>query len=360
MPHVNGEAMARLDTRSADRDNLVDLLRDVIAETDALPHDRTVGRRLSPAGLAIDARFDDSDFANAYCDRFHTPISMIDAAANARINVFTGKRLELQMEWNDPSFPPAEFHRRLAAAGLRVAYPFKAGLWRVFDLHSKVGLQWCAAPDMLPPWDASTPLRQHLHWILQTSKMRLAHAATVGLNNRGVVLFGRGGAGKSGTVLAGLAAGLSTVGDDYVALGNDPAPCAKALFRMIKQDRQGLSRISGLAERTADLTLNWRGKVEFHPASYFAGAIADAMSVKAAIIPRIAQAERPALHPVRPQAVMLSLMTSNLHQFAGEEDDGMQFFAGFLKDMPCFQLDLSPNAARNGELLREFIEQLPL
>lgn len=346
-------------TRSADRDNLVDLLREVIAEAGALPQDRTIAKRVSPAGLAIDARFDDSSVADVYCSRLHSSGSVRHAGASAHIDVFTGRLFELQLEWDDAAFQPAEFHRRLDAAGLRAAYPFQTGLWRVLDLHSGVGLQWCATMDTMPPWDASAPLRQHLHWMLQASRMRLAHAATLSLDSRGVVLFGRGGAGKSGTVLAGLAAGLSTVGDDYVALGNDPEPCAKALFGMMKQDRRGLARISGLAERTADLPLNWRGKVEFHPASYFPGATADDMSVKAAIVPRIAQAERPALRPMRPQSVMLSLMTSNLHQFAGEAEDGMQFFGRFLKDMPCFQLDLSPDAARNGDLLREFIGQLP-
>jgi hypothetical protein len=189
--------------------------------------------------------------------------------------------------------------------------------------------------------------------------MRLAHAATLGLHDRGVVLFGRGGAGKSGTCLAGLAAGLSTVGDDYIALANDPVPLAKPLFSTLKQDRAGLSRIPELPERTKDLALNWRGKVEFTPAAFFGAAMIDCIPIKAAIVPHIAHAARPKLIPVRPQAAMLSLMTSNLHQFAGEEDNGMRFFAEFLKDLPCFQLDLSPDAGRNGALLREFVERLP-
>jgi hypothetical protein len=127
----------------------------------------------------------------------------------------------------------------------------------------------------------------------------------------------------------------------------------------MKQDREGLSRIPELPERTRDLDLNWRGKVEFSPAAFFGAAMVECIPIKAAILPRIAQAERPTLVPVRPQAAMLTLMTSNLYQFAGEEDHGMRFFATFLKDMPCFQLDLSPDAVRNGALLREFVERLP-
>ena len=47
---------------------------------------------------------------------------------------------------------------------------------------------------------------------------RIAHAASLGRDGRGILLLGHGGAGKSGTALAGVAAGLQTVGDDYVAL----------------------------------------------------------------------------------------------------------------------------------------------
>ena len=344
--------------RSVDRENLVDWLGEALAEARALPRDRMVETRVSPAGLAVDLTFDDMDLATAYCDRFQNIRPAADAAAERRIYVLTGKGLGLP-EWSDPSLPADEFHALLNAAGLRAAYPFQDGLWRLLDMRSGVGLQWCSTLEKLPPWDGSAPLRQHLHWLLQESGMRLAHAATLGLEDRGVVLFGRGGAGKSGTTLAGLAAGLSTVGDDYIALANDPAPLAKPLFRTMKQDREGLSRIPGLPERTNDLSLNWRGKVEFDPAAFFDGAIIEAMPLKAAILPRIAHAEKPTLVPARPQSVMLSLMTSNLHQFAGEEDDGMRFFAKFLKDLPCFQLDLSPDAVRNGNLLREFVERLP-
>ncbi|TGP21952.1 MULTISPECIES: hypothetical protein [unclassified Mesorhizobium] len=345
--------------RSVGRDNLVDWCREIIAAAEALPREAAALEQVSPAAMPMELRFDDGGLSAGYRSRFHS--SAPAGRAATRVHVLTGSSngFETLAEWDDPSFQPKEFHARLKAAGLRAAYPFQKRLWRLFDERSRVGLQWCAAPSELPPWDGSAPLRQHLHWMLEDTGMRLAHAATLGLDKRGVILFGRGGAGKSGTTLAGLAAGLSTVGDDYIALGLSPRPLARPLYRMVKQDRAGLSRIQGLAGHAANLDVNWRGKAEFDPSAYFNGAFAAEMSIEAVILPRIAHAEKPSLVDVRPQAAMLALMTSNLHQFAGEEDDGMRFFSRFLAGMPCFQLDLSADARRNGDLLCHFVERLP-
>lgn len=345
--------------RGVDRENLVEWVRATVSGAASLSRPTAVERHVSPGGIAVSVRFDDADLARSYCDRFLDVPSGAAAEPDLGVDVLSGKDMPPLASWTDASFEPPAFHATLLAAGLRATYPFQDGIWRLCDLRTRRGLQWCSSRDRLPPWDGSAPLRHHLHWLLDDRSMRFAHAATLGLNDRGIVLFGRGGAGKSGTTLAGLAAGLSTVGDDYVALASDPIPLAKPLYRTVKQDRDGLSRIPRVAAVTAGHAENWRGKVEFDPGTVFEHAFVDVLPIRAAVVPRIAHAEKPALVPTRAQAVMLSLMTSNLHQFAGEPDDGMAFFARFLKDLPCYRLDLSPDAARNGDLLRAFIEGLP-
>lgn len=342
-----------------DRYNLVSWMRQVIRELQTMPRTLFTTQRISPAGLNIETHFDDSDFAAAYTGRFRN-VDVQGTPAD-RLYVLTGQAAVFQAvpAWQDAEFAPAAFHAMTRAAGLRAAYPFQARVWRFFDTRSRVGVQWAASPDDLPPWDGSAPLRQHLHWLLDESGVRLAHAATLGWRDRGVVLFGKGGAGKSGTTLAGLAAGLSTVGDDYVALVDGPAPAAHPLYRGLKQDRAGLARTPELDSRTAHIGDNWRGKVEFDPDQFFRGATVETMALRAAILPRITHASRPAIVAARPQAMMLALMSSNLHQFAGETDNGMSFFARLLARLPCFHMELSSDAAANGLLLRDFIEGLP-
>jgi hypothetical protein len=343
-----------------DRSNLVDWMRQIIVELGHLPSEGLSTRRITPAGLGIEVHFDDPAFAESYASRF-LDVETGQAPAG-KVYVLMGRApgFESLPEWQDADFSPADFHALVRAAGFRTAYPLKSGRWSFFDVNARVGVQWTASTDLLPPWDGSAPLRQHVHWILGEHGLRFAHAATLGWRDRGIVLFGKGGAGKSGTTLAGLAAGLSTVGDDYVALQGASSPVARHLYRVIKQDRKGLARILDLHARTVDMPGNWCGKVEFDPDLFFPGATVDSIALRAAILPRIAQVDRPVIVPARRQEVMLALMSSNLHQFAGEADDGMSFFARLLGGLPCFRMDLSNDAAANGLLLRDFIEGLPV
>ena len=57
---------------------------------------------------------------------------------------------------------------------------------------------------------------------------------------------------------------------------------------------------------------------------------------------------------------MLALMSSNLHQNLGEKDVGMALFAGLLRRLPRYCMDLSDDPGRNGVALREFLQTLPL
>jgi hypothetical protein len=87
----------------------------------------------------------------------------------------------------------------------------------------------------LPVWEAGAPLRAVLRWVLADHGLHLVHAAGIGVDDRGVVLTGRGGSGKSTTTALCAASGFSTVGDDYVVV--DPvARTAHALYRTTKLD----------------------------------------------------------------------------------------------------------------------------
>ena len=57
---------------------------------------------------------------------------------------------------------------------------------------------------------------------------------------------------------------------------------------------------------------------------------------------------------------MLALMSSNLHQYLGEKEVGMALFADLLRRLPCYRMALSDDPGRNGEVLRGFLETLPL
>ena len=152
--------------------------------------------------------------------------------------------------------------------------------------------------------------------------------------------------------------GLQTVGDDYVALGGSEPAVARALFRMLKQDRAGLARIAGLAEHLAHQPLNWMNKVVFDPTAFFPDCFTDTLRIEAIVLPHVAGAAVPHFVPASAGEAMRALMRSNLYQFPGEPDDGLDYYAMLLRSLPIHRLELSDKAAENGAALAAFIAAL--
>lgn len=342
-----------------DRHNVTAALRAMIAAAESLPRARLHRRAAKPAGIPLELWFDSEAEADLYAGRLAAAASR-PHTASARIYVLSASALgdAALPAWTDAACEPVEFQFIVAQAGWRAGYPLRQQMWLAFDPVAAVGLQLARSAADLPDWFAGAPLRQHLHWLLRARGDRIAHAATLGLDGRGILLLGHGGAGKSGTTLTGLAAGLQTVGDDYVALSGTAPIIARSLFRIAKQDQAGLARIAGLTEKLGHLPLNWMNKVEFDPVAIFAGCFTDALRIAAIVLPTVAHAAVPRFSAATAGEAMRVLIPTNLYSFPGEPIDGMDYFAELVRDTPVYRLALSGRAADNGAALAEFIAAL--
>lgn len=342
-----------------DRHSLVAFVRCVLARADALDRGALHCRRAAPAGLPLELWFDESAQAELNAPRLAGSAGPAHARPT-RLYVLSAASLgEARLPvWDDASCDAGAFHALLGAAGLRAAYPVREQEWLALDPEAGLGVQLARAHADLPDWFTGAPLRQHLHWLLRARGDRLAHAASLGLDGRGILLLGHGGAGKSATALAGLAAGLQTVGDDYVALGGIEPALMRPLYRIVKQDRAGLERLGGPADRLSARPENWRGKVEFDPEALFPGCFAEALRVAAIVLPQMVRAPVPRILPAGAGEAMRALMRTNLYQFPGEPEDGLEYYAGLLRTVPVHRIELSERAQDNGAALADFVAAL--
>jgi hypothetical protein len=343
-----------------DRHNLVAVLRAMIAAAESIARERLHHRIAHPAGIPLELWFDDVAEADLVAARLADLAP--GEAGNQRTRLYTVSSGSIGCDrlpsWSDDTFDPATFHAILGEAKLRAAHPFHNQLWLALDEAAGIGVQLARSPADRPVWFAGAPLRHHVHWLLRAQGRRIAHAASLGRDSRGILLLGHGGAGKSGTTLAGVAAGLQTVGDDYIALSGLYPAIAQPLFRIVKQDRTGLARVAGLAERLAHLPLNWMNKVEFDPTAIFPGCFTDALRIDAIVVPRLAHAAVPRFAPATPGDAMRVLMRTNLYQYPGEADDGLTYYAALMRSLPILHLDLSDQATDNGAALADFVGTL--
>jgi hypothetical protein len=251
-----------------------------------------------------------------------------------------------------PPFWGTEIHSTRFLENLLKDTPFHASyfhdlaLWHLFDSERSVGLQWMQAPDAYPAWEAAGPLRIFMHWALATQHSRLVHAGTLGKNGNGVLFAGRGGAGKSSTVVAGIKSGLQSAGDDYVHVcAENGGFSAYPVFSTLKQDEAGLKRL-GLQNIAALKSVNWQNKYEFTAQDIDGLPLTGPLKIKAIVVPVIADQEHTDISPASKSQAMLALAPSALFQMPGERDSGVAFFANLVRALPCIKMTLGRNPSK--------------
>ncbi len=341
------------------RATIAEFARGLVAASVDLKRATLIERRFRVASLNISVYFRDEALAAAYTARLGLKgAGVIGSHIDHRLFVFHAADLNWPSvpEWADEHCSPRCFHDVLAAEQLKAAYPFSPRIWQIYDPIARIGVQLTGSQSDLPPWDFGAPLRHHLHWLLPQHGLRLTHAATLGRNGRGVLFVGDGGSGKSGTTLAGIAAGMVTCGDDYVATGFKGEPAAGLLFRILKQDPAGLARYAAMRGKTSRLAVNWQGKIELDPEAFFPGCLAEHLAIDAVLLPSITGREQAHIVPISRGESMRALMRSNLYQYPGEDDDGLAFFAKFLERLPCYRIDLALDPRENSETIDRFLQ----
>ncbi|MER9327786.1 serine kinase [Mesorhizobium sp. M0488] len=257
--------------------------------------------------------------------------------------------------WGRAFFTPHAFAGRLAEAGLRGNYFHDLDFWQFYDPQRGVGVQLMASADAFPPWEPGAPLRAFLHWEYAARGMRLAHAGTLGIDGKGILLAGSGGAGKSGTVVAGLLNGLDSVGDDYVLIGMAAAVTAYPLFATLKQDPDGFRRL-GLDRRlTSYGPLNWQGKHQFHIGDIAARPMPSNLDITALVVPHISGGRISSIMPLSRKEAMIALAPSGIAQMPGERESGFRFFSDLTRLLPCYQLSLGTEPQEIAGTIADFM-----
>ncbi|MEQ1769120.1 MAG: serine kinase [Devosia sp.] len=248
----------------------------------------------------------------------------------------------------------------MSALGIDGSHFHAYGLWRFFDPAAGQGVEMIENPKALPDWDFSFPMRDFLHWGLQSIGWRLVHSGTLGVNGRGALIIGAGGSGKSGTTLAGLTRGLQTVGDDYIALSLDSEkPRAYPLVKLMKQDPAGFARVGIDPAEFGLHQVNWQNKYEFEFSQLPGITPTKDLEIACILMPRIAHAERSRFSPLSPRVAMLNLAPSNLYQLPGGWRSGMDFMARVVRIAPAYSLELSTDPDEIAGAIGDFIAGLP-
>lgn len=240
-------------------------------------------------------------------------------------------------------------HRKTNAAGasyyseqdgVRALHQPASGVFSVLSAGGDTG--WFRMPDAtgLPYWDYTAPFRHLLSWWLDAQGLRQVHGGAVGTEDGGVVLVGPGGSGKSTTALSTLRdERLRYAGDDYVAVGSDPAPVVHSLYCSGKVHPQDLHRLPHLEPALAD-GAQPDEKAVFYIEQPFPGRSIAGFPLRAIVVPRVTDRRAARALPGTRAEALAALAPSTIFQLHPPAREALAWMAGLVRAVPTFVLEL--------------------
>ena len=183
--------------------------------------------------------------------------------------------------------------------------------------------------------------------------LALAHAGVVGTAGGGVLLAGRGGAGKSTTAMVCVDAGWDYVSDDYCVLDASGQPTAHALYGTAKLSPAALARLPRLEGVARDQRHD--GKIVLDLGASLPAQLAGSLPLRAVVIPTVSGSTG-RLHRLSVAAGARAIAPSTLFQLPGARQSSLAAIAEILRRVPVFGLEVGPDFDAIPEALRPATE----
>jgi hypothetical protein len=220
---------------------------------------------------------------------------------------------------------------------------------------------WAESAAELPGWWRATPLRVLLGWLLAGPGLHVVHAGAVGIDGRGLLLAGAGGAGKSTLAVTCLEAGMQYVGDDYVLLSSRPSPRATALYGTAKLDERSLATVPALADCANQLETRVvdDDKLVLNLSALRPTRLASSTTVEAIVVPRLAVRQsnppRSAIKPIAKSAALIALAPGTIFQAPDGGAPALHVLSSVTGSVPCYELKLGQGRRDAPELLKSVL-----
>jgi hypothetical protein len=218
---------------------------------------------------------------------------------------------------------------------------------------------WIGDSTRLPHWDAATPFRHLLSWLLAARGVQQVHAGAVGTDAGGVLLVGKGGSGKSTTCLSVLGHDhLRYAGDDYVAVSVDQKPWVHSLYCSGKIDPDNVARLPHLQPIIANADRLDREKAVIYANDSVPGSAVPGFPLRAILIPRIVDRPRSGVFPTSSAAAVTALAPSTMLQLHPPQAEALGRIRRVAAVVPAFVLELGADVAALPETLRQLLDSL--
>jgi hypothetical protein len=224
------------------------------------------------------------------------------------------------------------------------------GVFTAVDNSRRIAIYWTPDGDHLPYYEQAAPMRHLLQGWLQARGLFVAHAAAVCHDGAGVVLAGRGGAGKSTTALVCLISELGFLGDDFVLLSAHPARVA-SLYGNAKMNVAALPLVPELRasvrnSRRLDVE---KAVIALGPA--FSARLVRQAPVRAIMLPCTTGRSLTTASLLSPGDAFRTIAPDTVLRALGNAALSLKGLRELVHQVPCYRLELGTELSRIAEVI---------
>jgi len=214
-----------------------------------------------------------------------------------------------------------------------------------FDRKHRHILAWISDVDELLIYERSRPFYFSLLLWCHDRNLQVVHAGLVALKNRGVLLAGMGGAGKSTVALTCLCAGWTFLSDDYVAVEEAAggAFVGHSLYSSSHLAPDHLPRFPHLARHALHGNTPQEDKCLVYLGMLFPDLLARSIPISAIALPVVKEMEGARIQPVSKAEAFLALAPSSMAMLPLPTKKRMDRMAALVERVPCFRLEVGPD-----------------
>ncbi len=238
---------------------------------------------------------------------------------------------------------------------IKTAFHWSEYSVNLLDLETNNGIYWVKSSKSFPYWVYSSPFRTLIHWWMEKNNCQLLHAAAVGIDNKAVLITGKGGAGKSTTSLTCLKNGLKYLGDDYVIVKKDPTPYVYSLYCSAKLNVKDIIKFPELIHLTSPRTNEDQEKEVLFIYPKLKEQIALKMPLVAILTPVIQPLEETTFSPTLFWPIQRAICFTTMTQLPGVGKHTQSYINDFITKLPCYILKPGRNLTLIPQAIINFI-----
>jgi len=250
---------------------------------------------------------------------------------------------------------PVNYYRD---GSLQLLQQTRSGIVSLLDVARKRAMYRVPDARHLPDHEHDRPLRYILSWWSSSLGLQMIHGSAAATPDGAALMVGGSGSGKSTAALACLDRGLDFLGDEYVLVGLDPEPTVHCLYssgRIGVEDARRFPRLRGW--------LDGARIVDPAKAMLFLHALdperlAGSRPIRAILVPRIGDRDRPRISAVSPATVLKACAPSTIFQQPGSGRTHLGFMAELVRRVPGYALELGEDRLATAEAIAGLLSGL--